>query len=449
MNTPLRFLLAFVSGAIAVFAFPPFSWSLLVFVVWPLLFLAVRGAGFKTGVRLGVVHGLALFVIALSWLWMPFHQLSIVLWFILALFPGLACGLIGWSSKKHPLAWWLPLYVAAAWSGIEYFRSEWFYLRFPWMTPGMAVGPTWLSPVVGVYGVGFVVVLMAAFVVFGRTKWRLAGLPVLALVMTPFPSPIYEAGQPVAVLAVQNENSDFSSYRSASESSGFRDGVILWPEYSAPFDMKPGHQEWDKVMELATDRNATVVFGSIKALPNEKHYNIARTMDATGEVGWHAKNRPVHFMDDGVAGTETVPVVTKFGTLGTPICFDCDYTEVVRRMVDAGAQAFVVPSMDVKTWSAREHLQHAELFRLRAAETGRWFAVASSSGMTQFIDPRGHRVKALPLMDDGILRGSVYLRTDKTIFVCFGWMFPWLVLGSAVFATIALMTWRSEKPVVA
>lgn len=445
MNLASRYLLAIVSGILAVFAFPPFGWSLLVFLVWPLLFLAFRGAGFRNGFRLGVVHGVLLYGIALSWFWNIFGTAAVGLWFLLALFTGLAGGLTGWASVKWPRAWWLAGYAAVVWSGIEYYRCEWFWLRFPWMTPGLALGPTWLSPIFGVYGAGFVVVLVATWLVFGRKKCRFAGLAILALLMVPFPYSPYEPGKEVRVLTVQGENVGFETYRDMTVQSGFRDGLVIWPEYAVPYDIKPKDADWSGTLKLAATNNATVVMGSVQDLPEAKHYNVARIFDATGDLGFHAKNRPVPFMNDGEPGKQAVPVKTKYGALGTPICFDCDYTEIVRKMASNGAEAFAVPSMDVKGWSAREHLQHAELFRHRAAENARWFAVASSSGMTQFIDPRGKRVSSLPLMDEGILRGSIWLRDDRTFYNRAGWLFPWILLGAAVVATVGLLVAGRKK----
>ncbi|MGC4013693.1 MAG: nitrilase-related carbon-nitrogen hydrolase [Luteolibacter sp.] len=446
MSLTVRFLLAIVSGVLAVFAFPPFGYSWLVFLVWPLLFLSFKGAGFKMGFRLGVIHGMLLYGIGLSWFWNIFGTAAAGLWFLLALFTGLAGGLTGWVSRKWPLAWWLPLYAAAVWSGIGSYRCEWFWLRFPWMTPGLALGPTWISPIVGVYGAGFVVVLVATWLVFGRKKCRFFAPALLALLMSPFPFSAYQPGRELPVLAVQGESLGFANYRDLTVQSGSRDGVIVWPEYAVPYEIKPNDADWRRTVTLAADTRSTVVMGSVRELPEAKHYNVALTFDAEGERGFHAKNRPVPFMNDGVPGKQATPVKTQSGLLGTPICFDCDYTEIVRRMTADGAEAFTVPSMDVKAWSEREHLQHAELFRHRAAENARWFAVASSSGMTQFIDPQGRRVSHLPLMDEGVLRGSIWLRNDRTFFNRIGWLFPWLVLGAACVSTLVICL-RPADPV--
>jgi len=414
------------------------------FVAWPVLFVAVKGSGGRIAFRLGLAQGVMLYGCSLSWFWRIFGPAAIALWLIVALFTGAACGLIGWAGKRHPQMKWLPLHAALVWTAFEYFRSEWFWLRFPWMTPGLALGPTWLSPFVGVYGAGFLVVLAGALLALGSRRSKLASLVVIAalsILALNRPGPVRESGPGIPVLALQSEQVDFESYLETSKARVFHDGVILWPEYSAPFEIKPSPENGNpprdraRLAELVRDKRSVLVFGTMKDLPGGKHYNIARTLDESGDLGWHAKNRPVHFMDDGEPGKTAEPIATRFGKLGTPICFDCDYTEIIRRMVANGAEAFTVPIMDAETWTPREHLQHAELFRHRALENGRWFAVAATSGMTQFIDSHGNRVSQLPLMDEGVLEGVIHLRQDETFFTTTGWLFPWLVLGAAVVAT--------------
>ena len=75
-------------------------------------------------------------------------------------------------------------------------------------------------------------------------------------------------------------------------------------------------------------------------------------------------------------------------------------------MVADGAEFLVAPTMDAIHWGEKQHLQHAELFRHRAAENRRWMMVAATSGLTQVIDPNGLRVDSLPLMEEGGLGGE-------------------------------------------
>jgi apolipoprotein N-acyltransferase len=414
-----------------------------------MLFRAARDAGFRAGTRLGVLHGLVFYSLSLSWFWNIFQSAAVALWLVLALFTGLAVGIAGWTSRRWPRAWWSPLFVSIVWSALEYHRSEWFVLRFPWMTPGLALGPTWLSPWIGVHGSSWLMIAAATHLVSQSPGGRLAGGMLaagLALLAALRPAPVKEPAGGIPVLMVQSENLDLTTYRERTRESSFRSGIALWPEYAAPFPIRQGPDDLGKLQLLAREQDLAIVFGTRRDDGPDRHFNEALTLDASGVLGSHDKNRPVPFMNDGQPGAGAAPVPTKFGRLATPICFDCDYTEVARRMTLAGAEAFTVPSLDAARWSARQHLQHAELFRHRALENGRWFAVCASSGMTQIIDPHGNRIAALPIMEDGMLRGAIHPRRRLTFYTRFGWVLPWLLSGFAVAWSAALGFVSHGKP---
>jgi apolipoprotein N-acyltransferase len=321
---------------------------------------------------------------------------------------------------------------------IGHFRAEWFVLRFPWMTPGLALGPTWLSPWIGVYGAGFLLLLAAAHLATANFRVRLAGA-VLTLGLAGLavfrPPPVQETGTGIPLLMVQSENCDFETYRQMTNSAEFSDGIILWPEYAAPmFHEMPADRT--AAAELVKTKRATLIFGTTRPIDATRRWNEALTLDESGEVGSHYKNRPVHFMADGVPGKQALPVATRFGRIGTPVCFDCDYVDTPRRMTAAGAQFFAVPSMDARHWSERQHLQHAELFRHRALENGRWMAVCATSGLTQVIDPHGNRWATLPLMEDAVMQSSVFRRDGLTFFTRIGWRLPQLLTAAWLIATL-------------
>jgi apolipoprotein N-acyltransferase len=171
--------------------------------------------------------------------------------------------------------------------------------------------------------------------------------------------------------------------------------------------------------------------------------NTALVLDKGRVLGEYYKARPVHFFNDGIPGREFTPMQTRLGAFGTPVCFDCDYTEVARRMVQLGAEYFLVPSFDARHWSANQHWQHAVLFRLRAAENARWLAVAASSGVSQIVDPHGRVHASLPLMERGHLVYRIGRNKRKTVFTLVGWLFPWLTLACSslmvAFAGIAFV----------
>lgn len=215
---------------------------------------------------------------------------------------------------------------------------------------------------------------------------------------------------------------------------------VVWPEYAVPYDIRKNPRDWKLVQDLCRDKNITLTFGTQAHSENGGEWrNIALTVDSAGMRGEHAKVHTVHFFDDGKPGKTALPVKTRHGDIGTPVCFDCDYETVTRRMTAAGAEMFIVPIMDAASWTARQHEQHAELFRIRACENGRWMFVCASSGVSQIIDPAGHVHARLPVLVAETLAGMIRSETRLTHYTRFGWLAPWCVLTVAAIFWIMLL----------
>src|SRR5208283_504895 len=92
------------------------------------------------------------------------------------------------------------------------------------------------------------------------------------------------------------------------------------------------------------------------------------------------------------------------------ICYDLSYRRVTDRLVKLGAEALIVPTMDVVDWGLRQHELHARIGPVRAAEYGLPLFRVASSGISQAIDGRGRVVASAPCPGDGaILRGILKL----------------------------------------
>lgn len=446
-----RLLLAAASGGSLALAFPPVGWWPAALAGWIPFLLAVRGAGARAGFRLGALQGLLLHGIALSWLWNLFGARAPALWLLLAFFHAVAGGAIGAGRARAAPGRGSPILAAVLLGGIEFYRSEWFPLRFPWITPGTALGPTWLSPLVGVYGTSFLVYLAAAGLALGRTRARLASSALLALLLAsgllrPGPVPLPEEGA-VRVLCVQSERLELGACLGPTRSWGGRDAVVVWPEYALPVVGAGGEAEaYGAVEALCRERELVAVLGAPRTDEEGVLFNEALVCGPSGFLGRHRKNRPVHFLSDGKPGQEAKPVATPQGRIGTPICFDCDYEAIVRRMTAAGAEWFAVPSLDAMRWGRTQHLQHAEHFPLRAAENGRWMAVAATSGRTQILDPHGRRRGEIPLFEEGVLEGLVGRGTRLTFYTRAGHAVgPALCFGAASRILLLLVLSRRAK----
>lgn len=437
----VQLIFVLLSAAILPLCFPPFGWWPLVFLAFPLLFLATTGTSPRRAFYLGMLHGMIAYGLTLYWLFYIFASVSIVLFAILAVFTAFFCFLFNFFAKqtRSPV---LNMFLAATiWTAIEFYRSELFFLRFPWITPGSAPGPTLLSPILGVYGMSFLIIAASAGFMHRRTILPAFFLSFCITCLGLFrPGPIELAGkESIAVTVVQSEDSVLQSYVELTRTAHkeFPD-LIIWPEYSLPYDVRKNASDFAVLTNLCAEMDAILVVGTktIVGHGNRDWHNTALILDKRGVIGEYYKARPVHFFNDGIPGRDFKPIQTNLGAFATPICFDCDYSEVARKMVSLGAEYLAVLSFDAESWSENQHLQHAVLFRLRAAENARWLACAASSGVSQVIDPHGNVLKSLPPMETGVITYPIARSGHKTIFTRAGWLFPWVTLGCLIFLLV-------------
>ena len=439
---PLRCLIAVLCGAAYAGAFPPVGWRWLVVpAVFGLIF-SLRGMHGSRARALGFLFGMTAFGLSLSWLWNLFGAMAIVLWIVLAAFPALFAHMQGLA--RHLTGWKFTVFTALNWAGWEFIRAEIFPLKFPWMTVGLAVGPNALLPWIGVYGVGMLVVFFLAVPWRFRAIYASAGIAIVgyaaALLFLSAAGPIDKLSDSLPIAAVQLENTTMDKYMAATRALPPEIRYVVWPEYALPYDIRKNEREWRQLVDLCAERDITLTVGTQShAADGESWRNIALTLDASGALGEHNKIHTVHMFADGTPGTEAKPVTTAHGRVGTPICFDCDYEGVIRRMTAAGAQFIAAPVMDAKSWSARQHDQHAELFRIRAAENHRWVFACATSGISQSIDPSGKVHARLGAMEQGVITSVIGKWEYLTPYTRFGWLTPWVALALAAVCWVGLV----------
>lgn len=446
--------LVLLSAALLPLCFPPFGCWPLVLLVFPLLLFATANTTPRHAFYLGMLQGSVGYGATLYWLFHVFATAAIALFAIMALFTALFCLLFNVLATQTKSAFLKVLLAATLWTAIEFYRSELFFLRFPWITPGSALGPTFLSPILGVYSASFFVVAAAAACLYRRTVPLALSFSLALLCLGLFRPGRVEPSvkESILVTVVQSEDCFLQSYvaltRTAHKESH---GLIVWPECSLPYDVRRSAGDFTTLTNLCAEMDAVLVVGTKTVIgPGDRDWhNTALTLDKHGVLGEYYKARPVHFFNDGIPGHIFTPIHTDLGAIATPICFDCDYSAVARRMVRLGAEYFAVPSFDAEAWSVNQHLQHALLFRLRAAENARWLACAASSGVSQIIDPHGNVHRSLPPLETGVLTYRIGRRGDLTFFVRVGWLFPWLTLGGAcmllIYAAINFIRKSSRK----
>lgn len=440
---PVRCAVSAGGGVLVALAFPPLGWGWLVVPGVMALLVALDGQRGTKARALGFLHGLVAFGASLSWLVEVFGALSVLLVCILATFTALFAGFQARAAERGFSGWRMAGFTALNWAGWEFIRVELFPLKFPWMTPGLAIGPNSGVAVIGVYGMSAVIVFLAAMAVFGKWRNALSGFVVLGIGVFAWnatPQPMEADARSVEAGGLQYENVSLTELVAETRKLPADVPYVAWPEYAVPYDLNESPRDWKIIVDLCRERDITLTFGTRRTAADGGTWrNIALTVDATGELGEHNKVHPVHLFDDGIAGATSLPVTTPHGLVGTPVCFDCDYEGVVRKMTAAGAEMFVVPIMDAEKWTAREPAQHAELFRIRACENGRWMFVCGSSGVSQVIDPRGRVRASREAMFQGSLTGTMRRETTLTIYTRFGWVTPWCLLAAAAVGWVVVL----------
>ncbi len=141
-------------------------------------------------------------------------------------------------------------------------------------------------------------------------------------------------------------------------------------------------------------------------------YNTAFVIGPDGNVVFRqVKVVPIQFFKDGRPAREQKLWNSPWGKIGICVCYDLSYTRVTDRLVKLGAEALVVPTMDVADWGQAQHELHGRIAPTRAAEYGLPIFRLASSGISQVVDSAGRVTATAPFPGDGAgLAGTIELR---------------------------------------
>jgi apolipoprotein N-acyltransferase len=345
---PWRTALALTGGFALLLAFPGWNLPALAVLGPAALALAVRGQRIRSGLWLGLVMGLALFVPLLSWTGVYVGSFP---WLALAVAEALYVAALGGATalvSRLPL--W-PLWTACLWVADEALRGRWPFGGFPWGRLGLSQtsGPfTSLAAYGGVPLVGFAVALTGALLAAAALRlhraWRagsdgaaaedrgpalrsaavavagvLAVPAVGGLAWLPLPGPDLTAGGPAEAVAVVQGNVpraglDFNAQRRAvldnhvSETlrlaGDVRTGaatapdLVIWPENSSDIDPYQNGDAAAQIDRAARAIGAPILVGAVVDGPHGTARNRAIVWDpVTGPGQTYDKRHPVPFAE--------------------------------------------------------------------------------------------------------------------------------------------------------
>jgi apolipoprotein N-acyltransferase len=345
----------------------------------------------------GVAIGLAIYAPHLSFFWNVFGPPAVALWMVLPIWLGAFLALTSCCHRRFPAALAAVL-IPFLWTGIEYFRSELYPLRFSWLNLGYAFSDSsWATPsrLLGMYGVGFLLSAVAGWGVLAwRVRWHL-GWPVFFAGMMAF----WALG---GLLPRPAENTSDVELRIAGAQLEFpkeeevlraldevrrkhpRMPLLVLSEYTFEGPVPERVKAWCR------ENQRWLIAGGKDPAPGGEFYNTAFVVSTNGEVAFkQAKSVPIQFFNDGLPAREQRVWGSPWGKIGICICYDLGYTRVTDELIRQGAQAIICPTMDVESWGWYEHELHARVAPVRGAEYGVPIVRLASSGISQFVDAHG------------------------------------------------------------
>jgi apolipoprotein N-acyltransferase len=397
---PFGSALLWSAGAVASFHLAysaPYLAILTVVYVFALLQLMRARTG-RQSFYLALCVGMFIAAPQMSCFWVLFGPSSIVLWLILAFWSALFVTL-GRLCLNNLGAVRGGLLLPFLWTGLEYFRSELYYLKFSWLNIGYAFSNSAYATLLkfaGMYGIGFLAVAIAtAVLVLGLKRaavWTFATvLAITAVCLLWFfllaPYAKLKGPTRVQVAGVQLEfPAEFEVINALDKliEAKPETQIIVLCEYAF---MSPIP---DKVKGWCKEHQRYLVAGGKDPLPSGDFYDTAFVVGTNGDIVFkQGKRVPVQFLKDGLPAKEQRLWESPWGKIGICICYDLSYTRVTDRLVRIGAQALIVPTMDVVEWGRHEHELHARVARVRAAEYDIPIFRVASSGISQLVERSG------------------------------------------------------------
>jgi apolipoprotein N-acyltransferase len=399
----------------------------------------------------GLATGFFCYAPQLYFFWHIFNAAAIALWLVLAfwvgLFAAIVCGSIRrWGKVKT--AWLIPM----VWTGLEYFRSELYYLKFSWLNIGYAL-PAWFSFPFGMYGAGFFV-FSVIVIYYYQSLVKVSLLEMLlilailatvsALILSALAKAKYYSRPPLSIAGVQMEFPSPSILPKALDKTLAKNPnaqIFVLSEYTLDGPVPDSLKNWCR------EHARFLVVGGKDPLGANNYYNTAFVVGTNGDIVFQqAKCVPIQFFKDGLPAPMQEVWNSPWGKIGICICYDLSYTRVTDRLVEQGAQLLIVPTMDIEDWGRHQHELHARVAPVRAAEYDIPIFRLASSGISQAVTGGGH-VSAKTSFPGSVdilsaqlrlpVRGSLPL--DRLLApVCTG-------ITSLVLLTLLVLDWQDKR----
>lgn len=477
------YVLAFIAGGLLVLAFAPTNQFYFAAIASAIFYLLIQKVTAKRAAMLGWCFGLGQFGFGVSWVYISIHVFGntpmILAGFLTALFVAVLA--LFHALQAYLLVRYFPqnthkklfLVFPLSWALIEWLRS-WLFTGFPWLLMGYSQVHSPLKgyiPILGEYGITFILCFTAALLVFALQRWRCSirwSLSLLCiLTIWGIGGSLAEhswtksIGKPVSVAMVQgniaqsikwNPESFINTLRVYAQASqaNWNSKIIIWPEAAVPIPQKYAKDFLGKISAEAKQHNVSLFTGIPVNVPNSfSYYN---GMIALGEgSGHYYKRHLVPFgeyvpfakllrglmgflslpMSDMLSGPANQPDLKAQNIILAPfICYEIAYDNQLLQLAPR-ANVLVTISDDAWFGNSLAPFQHLEIGQFRAIQSGRDMLFASNDGVTALVNEYGNVYKQIPQFKRLVLSGEFQPKVGMT---------PWLYYGNRPIILIMLLS---------
>ncbi len=464
-------LLAFAAGGLNVLAFAPFNLHPLALLGPALLFLLWLTTDPARAFRIGWSYGAGLLGFGVFWMHISIDQfgnvgtpLAIVVTLLFILLMALYYGMVGWLAcrvRGVGQTVRLLLLFPAVWVLTEWVRG-WFLSGFPWLAQGYSQVDTPLSsyaPLLGVYGVSWVVVLCSALLLLlflGDSRTRLKALGGICLLWLAgfglqFHSWTEPDGEPLRVSLVQGNvaqsekwkpeqlKPSLSRYVELTRQS-WKSDLVVWPETAVPAFAHQVEEALLQPLEQEARQHGSSLLLGIPVWKQEgrRYYNAMLSLGS--ERDSYYKRHLVPFgefmplksllkplidwlripMSDFSSGMSTRPLINVAGLpAAISICYEDAFGEEV---IQALPEALFLVNASNDAWfgDSLAPPQHLQIARMRSLESERFMLRSTNTGISAIIGPRGGIQGQSPSFQKHVLHGQITPLKGATPYVVVG-----------------------------
>lgn len=495
----LPYFIAFVSGALMIYGFSPFTFGVASITSCTLLLWCLAHRKPKQAFWIGWIYGVGMFGFSTSWIYVSIHDygnaapwLATLITGLLVIFLALYPALLGWTLntffRSNGLIRCL-LAFPALWVVFELMRG-WFLTGFPWLFIGYSQIDNHLrafAPIGGVWAVSWAAVLVAGilysiidyfyaakhnkklvfslilslFVIWGsayslrQITWVTPTSHSLSVSLVQGNIPQLMRWDPRAIGQILRTYETLTGFALNSD-------VIIWPEAAIPVPFPVSTPLFQRMASITKAQNSALIAGVPTQVTPDAYYN---SLIGVGNAnGIYHKSHLVPFgeyvplerllrgligffdlpMSSMISGPKhQSPLMAQNYSFAPAICYEIAYPIFVQE-ISRNTDFILTVSNDAWFGKSIGPWQHLQIAQFRALEMGRYVLRATNTGLTAVIDPYGKIQAIAPQFEATVLTSTVVKMAGKTLWGRFG-VGPLLIALSAVLILAYALTRWHEK----